>query len=59
MPIVKVETVGHLSKQQKQELIQKLTAVVVEVTKKPAQYVYVRVEEVEGQDFGIGGEPLA
>ena len=58
MPIVTLENAGTLTTEQKQELIRKLTDVVVEVTGKPAQYVYVRVDEVPRENFGVAGEPL-
>ncbi len=58
MPIVTIENVGSLNKDQKEKLIEKLTKVVVEVTGKPAQYVYVRIDEVPGENFGIGGKSL-
>ncbi len=58
MPIVTLENAGSLTKDQKVELIKKLTETVVEVTNKPAQYVYVKIEEVNRENFGVGGEAL-
>ena len=58
MPIITVENVGELSKDKKQQIIEKMTAVVVEVTGKPASSVYVRIDEVKGENFGVGGRPL-
>jgi 4-oxalocrotonate tautomerase family enzyme len=58
MPVVRVESVGELTKEQKRELIKKITEIIVQVTGKPARAVYVRIEEVAGSDFGVGGEPL-
>jgi 4-oxalocrotonate tautomerase len=58
MPVIRFENAGDLTKEQKNELIEKMTEVVVAVTGKPAQYVYVKIEEVEREDFGIGGKPL-
>jgi len=58
MPIVTLENVGNLTSDQKKALIKKLTDVVVEVTKKPKEYVYVRIDEVPRENFGVGGEPL-
>lgn len=58
MPIVRVENAGELSDKQRTELIKKLTEVVVKVTGKPAEYVYVTLYEVEPSKFGVGGEPL-
>lgn len=58
MPVIRLENAGELSKEQKTELIKKLTDVVVEVTGKPAQYVYIKIEEIDRENFGIGGNPL-
>jgi 4-oxalocrotonate tautomerase len=58
MPIVTLENAGQLSADQKVALISKLTAVVVEVTGKPAAAVYVRIDEVPRVNFGVGGKPL-
>ena len=51
MPIVTLENAGELSKEQKKDLIKKLTTVVVEVTKKPKEYVYTRINEVPRENF--------
>lgn len=58
MPIVTLENAGELSAEQKRQLIERLTAVVVEVTGKPSQYVYVRLDEVPRENFGIAGKSL-
>ncbi len=58
MPIITLENAGKLEAAQKIELIAKLTAVVVEVTGKPAAAVYVRIDEVPRENFGVGGNPL-
>ncbi|RLC50965.1 MAG: hypothetical protein DRZ79_03530 [Candidatus Cloacimonadota bacterium] len=58
MPIVTLENAGKLTKEQKERLIKKLTDVIVEVTGKPAQAVYVRIDEVPRENFGVGGKSL-
>ena len=58
MPIVTLENAGTLSVEQKNQLIKKLTDVVVEVTNKPAAAVYVRIDEVPRENFGVGGKSL-
>ena len=58
MPIITMDNVGELTKQQKKELIEKFTDAVVEVTKKPAGAVYVKINEYERDSFGVGGKPL-
>ncbi|HHE37303.1 MAG TPA: 4-oxalocrotonate tautomerase family protein [Candidatus Cloacimonetes bacterium] len=58
MPIVTLENAGNLTDEQKTRLIKELTNVVVEVTKKPAQAVYIRIDEVPRKNFGVGGKSL-
>ena len=58
MPIVTLENAGTLTAEQKNELIRKLTDVVVEVTNKPESSVYVRIDEVPRENFGVGGKSL-
>jgi 4-oxalocrotonate tautomerase len=58
MPIVTLENAGTLTGEQKNQLIKKLTDVVVEVTNKPAAAVYVRIDEVPIENFGVGGKQL-
>jgi len=58
MPIVTLENAGILTNEQKVLLIKKLTDVVVEVTNKPAAAVYVRLEEIPRENFGVDGKQL-
>ena len=58
MPIITIENAGKLSSDQKKELIMKVTEVISEVTGKPMQAVYVRIDEVPRENFGVGGKPL-
>lgn len=58
MPIVTLENAGTLTVEQKTQLIKKLTDVVVEITNKPASAVYVRIDEVPRENFGVGGRSL-
>ena len=58
MPIVRVENAGQLSEKQRKELIKELTEVVVRVTGKPKEYVYVTLYEIEPKKFGVAGEAL-
>lgn len=59
MPIVTMENAGSLTVEQKKELIKKFTDVIYEVTGKPHASVYVRIDEVPRENFGVGGKPLA
>ncbi|MDP8201728.1 MAG: 4-oxalocrotonate tautomerase DmpI [Candidatus Tenebribacter burtonii] len=58
MPIITLENAGTLTVEQKTQLIKKLTDVVVEVTNKSASAVYVRIDEVPRENFGVGGKSL-
>jgi len=58
MPVVRVENAGKLAQEQKVALIKQLTKVVSEVTKKSISSVYVKIEEVPHENFGVAGEPL-
>ena len=58
MPVIRMENVGSLSDQQKKELIEKFTQVVVDVTKKSKETVYVKIEEIAPENFGVAGRPL-
>ncbi|MCF7858578.1 MAG: 4-oxalocrotonate tautomerase family protein [Candidatus Cloacimonetes bacterium] len=58
MPIITLENAGTLTAEQKTQLIRKLTDVVTEVTGKPAAAVYVRLDEVPRENFGVGGRSL-
>lgn len=58
MPIVTMENAGKLTKKEKDELIKKFTDAVHEVTGKDKKYVYVKLEEVPRENFGVGGKSL-
>ncbi len=59
MPIITLENAGELSKEQKQLLIKRLTEIVAEITEKNEKYIYVRIDEVPRENFGIGGKSLS
>lgn len=58
MPIVTLENAGPLTTDQKKRLIKQLTHVVVDITGKSPASIYVRIDEVPRDNFGVGGEPL-
>jgi 4-oxalocrotonate tautomerase len=58
MPVINFQGT-KLSKEQKKELIQKLTAVASEVTKAPEQFFSVIIQEFEEDSLGSGGKTVA
>ena len=58
MPYINVKLVGKLDKNQKQEIAKEITDVMQRVANKPASYTYIVFEEVETEDWAIGGNLL-
>jgi len=57
MPIISWEG-GKLTKEQKRDLIQRLTEVSVEVTKVPAKFYSVVIREQQDENLGFAGETV-
>ena len=58
MPYINVKLAGKLDKNQKQEIANEITDVMQRVANKPASYTYIVFEEVESEDWAIGGNLL-
>ena len=58
MPYINVKLAGKLDKTQKQEITKEITDVMQRVANKPASYTYIVFEEVESEDWAIGGNLL-
>ena len=58
MPYINVKLAGKLDKNQKQEIAKEITDVMQMVANKPASYTYIVFEEVESEDWAIGGNLL-
>jgi 4-oxalocrotonate tautomerase len=58
MPFVNVKLAGSVTKQQKQEIAKEITETLVKHAHKPANYTYIVFEEVEHEDWAIGGQLL-
>ena len=58
MPYINVKLAGQLDKNQKQEIAKEITDVMQRVANKPASYTYIVFEEVEPEDWAIGGNLL-
>ena len=58
MPYINVKLAGKLDKTQKQEIAKEITDVMQRVANKPASYTNIVFEEVESEDWAIGGNLL-
>ena len=58
MPYINVKLAGKLDKNQKQEIAKEITDVMQRVANKPASYTYSVFEEVESEEWAIGGNLL-
>ena len=60
MPLVTIDVIkGVFSSEQKEQMIEKVTSAMVEVEGENMRPVtWVRITEVEGGDWAIGGQPL-
>lgn len=57
MPYISIES-GHLTAEQKEQLIQRLTATASEITHIPQQFFTVTIKELPDENFGIGGQSI-
>ncbi|MFW5432663.1 MAG: 4-oxalocrotonate tautomerase family protein [Methylophilaceae bacterium] len=58
MPFVNVKLAGSVTKEQKAEIAKEITETLTKHAHKPASYTYVVFEEVEMEDWAIGGSLL-
>ncbi len=59
MPLVKIYLWKGRDKEEKKELIKKVTSVVVDVVDCSAEAVQVIINEVDKDNWGIGGVPAS
>ena len=59
MPFVNVKLAGKVNAAQKAEIAAKITEVLEKVANKPKNYTYIVFEEVEYEDWAIGGKLLS
>ncbi len=59
MPYVNLKIAGSLSKDQKKQITEQFTNTLEEVTGKPKSYTYIVIEEMEHENWAIGGNLLA
>ena len=58
MPYVDIKIAGTLSREQKAEIAQEITATLQRVAHKPPSYTYITFNEVDYEDWAIAGELL-
>jgi len=59
MPVVKIDLWKGREKETKKELIEKTTSVVADVIGCPIEAVQIIINEVEKDNWGIGGVPAS
>ncbi|MDD6795141.1 MAG: tautomerase family protein [Clostridiaceae bacterium] len=57
MPYISVE-IGKLNREQKEELIKRVTEVASEVTHVPSEFFQTTIKELPDENFGIGGKTI-
>lgn len=58
MPVVTIKLAGSLSRDQKQNIAEEITATLERHAHKPASYTYIAFEELPHQNWAIGGALL-
>ena len=59
MPYVNIKVAGSLTKEQKEKIAEQFTKVLEEVAGKPPRVTYIVIEEVEREDWAVGGKLLS
>ena len=58
MPYIHVRVAGELDRQQKEEIARQFSETLEEVTGKPKSYTYIVIEQVERENWAVGGNLL-
>ncbi len=59
MPYVNVKVAGGLTKDQKEKIVEGITKLLEDVAGKPPSVTYVVIEEVERENWAVGGKLLS
>ena len=59
MPYVNVKVAGSLKKEQKEKIVKGITKLLQDVAGKPPSVTYVVIEEVERENWAVGGKLLS
>lgn len=57
LPYISIES-GHLTQDQKEELIKQLTEVSSKIMNVPTEFFSVTIKELDDSNFGIGGKTI-
>jgi len=58
MPYVNVKVAGKLEMEQKRSIVEGITKLLEEVAGKPPSATYIVIDEVEREDWAVGGKLL-
>ncbi len=58
MPFVNVKIAGSVTKEQKKEIAKEITETLSKHAHKPVNYTYIVFEEIDHEDWAIGGQLL-
>ncbi|MDP2267318.1 MAG: 4-oxalocrotonate tautomerase family protein [Thiobacillus sp.] len=58
MPVVTIKIAGSLTRDQKQNIAQEVTATLERHANKPASYTYIAFEELPEENWAIAGQLL-
>lgn len=58
MPYVNIKLAGKTEAEQKNELMRKVTDALVDVLQKSPSSVYITIDELQTDNWGIGGKSL-
>ena len=58
MPYINIKLAGNLNQNQKQEIAKEITDLMQRVANKPPSYTYIVFDEVQSENWSIGGNLL-
>lgn len=58
MPYVNIKLAGEVTREQKAQIAKEITETLERVAHKPKSYTYITFEEVDYEDWAIGGKLL-
>jgi 4-oxalocrotonate tautomerase len=54
MPFINLKLIGKLTKEQKQQIAREFSDTLLKVAKKPKEYTYLVIDEVEAENWAQG-----